>query len=56
MMLAELESITARRADLDARRDELVRALMGTSVARSRIAEAARVKEARLYQIRDDRR
>lgn len=62
-MLAELEDNRAevnrldeRRGELDVRRDELVRALLKTSVLRRRIAEAAGVKEARLYQIRDDRR
>jgi hypothetical protein len=59
-MLDELEDITRRRAELvaelDDRRDQLVRTLMGTSVARKRIAEAAGLKEARLYQIRDGRR
>lgn len=59
-MLDELEDITRRRAELvselDERRDELVRTLMGTAVARKRIADAAGLKEARLYQIRDGRR
>lgn len=60
LMLDELEDIRRRRGELvtelDERRDELVRTLMGTSVARKRIADAAGLKEARLYQIRDGRR
>lgn len=55
-MLAELESIPPKVQQMISRRDELVRALMETSVKRSRIAEAADVKEPRLYQIRDGRR
>lgn len=59
-MLEELEDITRRRAEvvaeLDERRGELVRTLMSTGVARKRIAQAAGLKEARLYQIRDGRR
>jgi hypothetical protein len=43
-------------AEATARRDELVRAAMRTELPRAKIAEAARVKEARLYQIRDGRR
>lgn len=60
LMLAELEDIIAKRAkltaELDERRDELVRSLMKTSVARKRIAAAADLSEPRLYQIRDGRR
>jgi hypothetical protein len=62
-MLAELDDVTAELAamtskhdTLTERRGQLVRSLMATSVARSEIAAAARVKEARLYQIRDKRR
>lgn len=59
-LLAALTRVTARRArlveELDAQRDSLVRELMGTSAPRGRIASAAGVKEARLYQIRDGRR
>lgn len=63
VMLAELDDVTAELASMTAkhdalteRRGQLVRSLMATSVARSEIAAAARVKEARLYQIRDRRR
>lgn len=63
IMLAELDDVTAELATIAAkqetlaeRRGQLVRSLMATSVARSEIAAAARVKEARLYQIRDGRR
>lgn len=38
------------------RRDELIRAALSTELRRADIAAAARVKEARLYQIRDGRR
>jgi hypothetical protein len=55
-VLAELEEITAKRQQLGDRRDEIVRDLMQTSVARKRLARAAGLKEARLYQIRDGRR
>lgn len=59
-MLAELEDVAAKRrrlvGELDERRDELVRSLMRTSVARKRIAAAAELSEPRLYQIRDGRR
>ncbi|MFC7276209.1 hypothetical protein ACFQS1_19630 [Paractinoplanes rhizophilus] len=55
-MLAELAEVAARLAELDERRDELVRGLMRTSVARKQIASAARLSEPRLYQIRDRRR
>lgn len=55
-VLAELEEITAKRQQLGGRRDEIVRDLMQTSVARKRLAQAAGLKEARLYQIRDGRR
>lgn len=53
---AELAGIAAKQADLTERRDQLVRSLMATSVGRDEIAAAARVKAARLYQIRDGRR
>jgi hypothetical protein len=58
-LLAELAATTAERVRLDERRDELVRALMRMDAAdapRERIAEAAGLKVARLYQIRDGRR
>ncbi len=38
------------------RRDELIRAALRTELPRRMIADAAGVKEARLYQIRDGRR
>ena len=53
---AELAAIAAKQETLTERRSQLVRSLMATSVARNEIAAAARVKEARLYQIRDGRR
>src|SRR5688572_29054622 len=43
-------------AERTARRDELVRAALRTELPRAAIAEAAGVKPARLYQIRDGRR
>jgi hypothetical protein len=43
-------------AERTERRDELIRAALRTELPRSVIAEAAGVKEARLYQIRDGRR
>lgn len=62
-MIAELEAVrdeladlTRRRDEAEARRDELVRALMKPGVARDRIVAAAGIKIARLYQIRDGRR
>jgi undecaprenyl pyrophosphate synthase len=62
-MLGELDDVTAelikvaeRQTDLTERRDQLVRSLMATSVSRDEIAAAARLKVARLYQIRDGRR
>lgn len=55
-MLAELEQVVADVDALSARRDVLVRALMSTAVPRARIAAAAGVREARLYQIKDGRR
>jgi hypothetical protein len=61
--LAELAAVARDRAEaekhldhLEGRRDELVRALLQTRVPREDIAAAARVKPARLYQIRDGRR
>lgn len=58
LMLQELLDIRTRRRLLAARRDELVRHLMNLEprVARSGIAVAAGVGDARLYQIRDGRR
>lgn len=53
---AELASIATKQEELIERRDQLIRSLMETSVARDEIAAAARVKTARLYQIRDGRR
>jgi len=55
-MIDELYDVTARQQELIERRDQLIRSLMGTSVARAEIAAAARVSEPRLYQIRDGRR
>jgi len=62
-VLADLEETAAelRRAAeaveaLTAKRDQMVRTLMTTAVSRKTIAEAAGLKEARLYQIRDGRR
>lgn len=55
-LISELRMTRARVAELTDQRDNLVRQLMETDVARGRIAEAAGVKEARLYQIRDGRR
>lgn len=62
-MIAELEDVAAdlrdverHLEDLGERREDLVRLLMGTSVPRKRIAEAAGLSEPRLYQIRDGRR
>lgn len=55
LMLTELEDIKTKSAELDERRDELVRTLMSSSVARKRIAAAAGLSEPRLYQIRDGR-
>lgn len=56
-LLAELEEIRGMREALEERRDLVIRVLMKTStkVPRARIAAAAGVKEARLYQIRDGR-
>ena len=57
-LLAELDQIRRMREALDERRDLVIRVLMKTDtrVPRARIATAAGVKEARLYQIRDGRR
>lgn len=55
-MLEELASVPAQIAELETRRDELVRSLMGTSVPRAQIAEARGTTVARLYQILADKR
>ena len=63
LMLDELEQVPAKlralhvqEAQLIGERDDLVRKLMKTSVARPRIAEAAELSVDRLYQIKDHRR
>jgi hypothetical protein len=57
LVLDELRGNRDRAAGLDGRRDELIRQLMAMDpiVPRAEIAEAARVSEPRLYQIRDGR-
>lgn len=55
-ILVELEGTVAGIEQMTARRDELIRAALKTELRRADIAAAARVKEARLYQIRDGRR
>lgn len=57
--LAELGKVSADLEVLTARREHLVRSLMqapASEAPRTQIAKAARIKEARLYQIRDGRR
>ena len=53
---AELQRAADLVEKLTAQRDQMVRTLMFTAVSRKTIAEAAGLKEARLYQIRDGRR
>lgn len=53
---AGIASLEKQHAELVARRDELIRAALRTELPRADIAAAARVKPARLYQIRDGRR
>ncbi|SCL21531.1 hypothetical protein [Micromonospora inyonensis] len=53
---AEIAKLEEGHAELVARRDELIRAALRTELPRADIANAARVKPARLYQIRDGRR
>ncbi|WP_431977604.1 hypothetical protein [Micromonospora haikouensis] len=52
----EIAKLEDRHTELVTRRDELVRAALRTELPRADIAAAARVKPARLYQIRDGRR
>ena len=52
-MLAELDDISAKLPQMTERRDELVRSLMRSTVARTDVADAARLTEGRLYQIRN---
>ena len=52
-MLAELDDISAKLPEMTERRDELVRKLMRSTVARADVADAARLTEGRLYQIRN---
>lgn len=52
----EIATLEDRHAELVTRRDELIRAALRTELPRADIAAAARVKPARLYQIRDGRR
>ena len=55
---AEAARLATEAAVLEARRMDLIRTLLAAEpkVARKRIADAAGLKEARLYQIRDGRR
>lgn len=55
-LLKDLKDTRDMLAQLTKRRDRAIRILMKTDTRRGRIAEAAGVKEARLYQIRDERR
>jgi len=55
-LVRELTIVAAEIDTKMARRDLLVQSLMDTPVARKRIAEAAKLSEPRLYQIRDGRR
>ena len=53
---ADIDKLTERLNERIADRDKLVRKALGTELRRDDIATAARVKPARLYQIRDGRR
>lgn len=53
---AAIEAAERAVAEATERRDELVRAALRTELPRAAIADAAGVKPARLYQIRDGRR
>ena len=55
-MIKRLRKIAIEREKLDDERDELIRHLMGTKTPRDKVAEAAGLKVARLYQIRDGSR
>ncbi|WP_045740853.1 hypothetical protein [Actinoplanes rectilineatus] len=55
-LIAELRMARLRIAELTDQRDNLIQQLMDTGVPRARIANAAGLREARLYQIRDGRR
>lgn len=55
-LLTDIEDAVAAIAAHTARRDELIRAALRTELPRGDIAAAAKLKPARLYQIRDGRR